>query len=142
MRGNFFGLNSAQIAHPAAGVFPGIAVQHLAPVSAVRCAYTVSNARNWSEIADHKNGVLRCLTLPQQGDGAGGVVVGVHPFESCGVVVQHVHGRLTAVKAVQLLDPGLYSPMNLVLEDMPFEAGVMAPFANLSEFCSHEQEFL
>src|SRR5436309_2895183 len=131
MRGDLFRLNSAEIAHAAAGVFMCVAVEHLAPVSAVRSAYAVSDARNWSEIADHKNGVLGCLTLPQQRDGAGCVVIGVHPFETRGVVVQDVHGRLTAVKAIQLLDPCLHTPMNLVLQDMPFEAGVMPPFANL-----------
>ena len=108
----------------------------------MRSSYTVSDARDRGEIADHKNGVLRRLTFAQQRDRAGRVVVGVHPFEAGGVVVQHVHGRLTAVKPIQLLDPGLHSPMNLVLQYMPFQAGVMAPFANLSEFCSHEQEFL
>src|SRR5436309_944029 len=51
-------------------------------------------------------------------------------------------GRRAAVKAIQLLDPGLHSPMNLVLQDMPFQAGVMPPFPDLAEFCSHEQEFL
>src|SRR5437899_1686947 len=132
MRGNFFGLNSAQIAHPAAGVFSSVAVEHLPPVSAMRSAYTVSDARDRGEIADHKNGVLRRLTLAQQRDRAGRVVIGVHPFEAGGVVVQYVHGRLTAVKPIQLLDPSLHSPMNLVLQYMPFQAGVMPPFANLA----------
>ena len=66
----------------------------------------------------------------------------VDPFESGGIVIEYVHGRLAAIEAVQLLHPGLHAAMNLVLQHMPFQAGVVSPLAHLAEFAAHEEQFL
>src|SRR5436853_1787484 len=105
-------------------------------------AHTVSQARDRSEVANNQDRILRRLTLAQQGNCAREAVIGVNPFEPGGISVEHVHGWLAAVEAVQLLDPRLYSPMNRILHYVPFEAGVVRPFTNLAEFSSHEEEFL
>src|SRR3954447_2115408 len=80
-----FSMNAAEIAHAAAGIFAGIAVEHLAPVAAVRNADAITHSRYGSEVTDHQDGVSGVLALPQERDGTRRIIVGIDPLESCRV---------------------------------------------------------
>src|ERR1022692_4921914 len=82
-------------------------------------ADAISKARHGSEVANDEHGVWRQLALAQQGNRAGGVVVAVDPFDSGGIIVEHMHGGLAALEAVELLHPRLLSTMNLILLLLP-----------------------
>ena len=85
---------------------------------------------------------MRRFALAQQGNSAGGVVVGVDPLESGGFVIQLMQGGFAAVKAVQLLHPCLNAAMHLILQHVPFEAGIVVPLAYLAELVAHEEQLL
>src|SRR5438045_3679295 len=102
MGGNLFGVYSTEISHAAAGVFAGVAVEHFAPIAAVGHADAVTGAWDGRKVADDQDCVLRILAFAKKRNCAGGVIVGVDPLESGGIVIENVHGGLIAIEAVQL----------------------------------------
>src|SRR5690349_18150039 len=66
VNGNLLGIHAAEVAHAAAGVLAGIAVEHFTPVSTVGDADAVADPRHRREIARDQNRVLRRRALAQQ----------------------------------------------------------------------------
>src|ERR1700716_1542146 len=121
---NWFGnsVRSAEIANAASTVYAGVAVEQFAPVASIRHADAVAETRYRSEVAHDQNRIFRRLALAQQRNGAGRVVIAVHPLKARRTIVQHVHRRFIAIETVQLLHPVPHAAMDRVLQDIPVQA--------------------
>ena len=121
---NWFGIGvrSAKIAYAAPTVFAGVAVEQFAPVAIRGHADAVAKTRHRREVAHNQHSVFGELALAQQRDGAGRVVIAVHPLKASRIVVQHVHGRFATIETVQLLHPAPRTAMDRVLQDVPVQA--------------------
>ena len=80
--------------------------------------------------------------MTQEADHAFFPVVEVHPAETVAGKVFLVERRFGTVTAVQIAHPALQAGMQWILQDMPFQAFVVLPFAALSELPAHEQKLL
>src|SRR5579864_7232264 len=105
MGGDSFGVHAAKVAHAAAGVFAGVAVEHFAPVTAVGDADAISETGHRSEVADDEYGVARRLAFAQEGNCAGEAVVAVDPLDPGGIIVEDVHSGFVPIEPVKLLHP-------------------------------------
>ena len=98
--GNRF--DAAEIAHAAAAVMGGVAVEDLLPPTGVRDADAEIGARDGGEVEHgHEGfGVFNSVAEPAEGAALG--VVAVDPGESGGVGVAFVKSRLIAVETVEV----------------------------------------
>ena len=69
-------------------------------------------------------------------------VVGVDPGESTGIVVSSMKGRDGAVDVCEIRHQGANSPVPGVVEQVPVQGCVVAPFVVLAELPSHEEQLL
>jgi len=140
MRGFGFRMNPTKVPRAGSAVVERVAVQQFTPVASRGHAYAITQARNWSEVANDQNCILCGLTFSQQRNRAGHTVVAIHPFESLWSVIEHMQSGFAAVKAVQLSHPILHAAVSLILQHVPFQAGVVRPLPDLAELVAHEQQ--
>src|SRR6202050_5979412 len=101
------GIHAAEIADSGAAVFQSIAVQQLVPIAASGNTHAIAHAHDRREVTDDENGVSGRLTLAQQRNRAGEIVITIDPREARGMGVKQVQGRLAAVNPGQLSYPVL-----------------------------------
>src|SRR5688572_15888178 len=141
VRGQRIRLYPTEIAHAAAAVDRGVAVEELAPVTAARNADGVVLARNRREVAHHQH-LGAVARLAQEADDARFDVASVYPFEAARGKVELVQRRLAAMDAVEVAYPALHARMLRVRAEVPVEAHIVVPLAPLRELAAHEQQLL
>src|SRR5688500_4183478 len=94
-------IDAAHVAVAAAAVFGCVAVEQLAPESAVRRADSIVVAWHRREVADDRNLLAAVGRLAQEADDAAVGVVGVDPLEAVRIATELMQCRLVAVGLVQ-----------------------------------------
>src|SRR5262245_45107248 len=120
----------------------GIGIEDLPPFARERHAHAVVAQHLRGEIHHHEAALARVIALSEPRKDAVVRIVGNQPFEAGGIAVELVQRGQTAVEAVEIahepLDPGV----RRLVEQMPWQADVVIPFAVLSEFRAHEHQLL
>src|SRR3954462_15169821 len=101
------GGHAAVIPFSASAVFPGVAVQDFLPVTTLGHSHPEITPWHGREI-EYGNGCLRvCFIPPNPTDGALFRIIAIDPLEAARVRIAFMEGRLSAVGAIQVLDPFL-----------------------------------
>ena len=130
-------VDAAEVAHAAAAVDGGVAVENLLP-SSRRCGVPMRKfvARQRREIAGDENvGDRACRPSAEKRQRALIAVAAVDPLETARIAIVAVQRRLAAIDAVQVVDPALQARvLRLACSKIPIERGVVVPFVPLAEF--------
>src|SRR5215471_2410530 len=103
---NGCGVDAAQIAHSAAAVVNGVAVQQLTPPTALRNSERVVRSWHGRKVADDENRRAAAWAA-QKRDYARLGVVRVDPLEACGLEVDLVQRRLAPIERIERRHPAL-----------------------------------
>src|SRR5262245_46536941 len=138
MRRNCAGFCAAKITEAGAPIRLRIAIQNFLPIAATRHADSIVMPRNGSEIENSGDNLISAFGLTHEAQHALLGVASIDPFKSCRVAVEFVEGPFGTIGAIQIRYPTLKTTMRIVLQQVPFEAVLVCPFAPLSELSAHE----
>ena len=125
----------------ASAVYPCITVEDLFPEATARNSDPVVITWDRGEVTDNEDNVVRGFPFPDEANNALLPVIGVYPLKPFVTEIKFIEGRFFPVEMIQIFYPSLYSLMERVLKDMPFQALLMVPFFPLSKLSTHEEEF-
>src|SRR5215831_8693470 len=137
MRWNCAGFCAAEITEAGATIRLRIAIQNFLPITAVRHADPIVVSRNGSEIENNGDNLISAFGLSHEAQHALLRVASVDPFKSRRVAVEFVQGPFGAIGTIQVRYPRLKTTMRIVLQQVPFEAVLVCPFAPLPELSAH-----
>src|SRR5438477_5280433 len=120
LRGHRRGLYAAEIPDSAATVERGVAVQALAPETAVRRTDDVVVSWKRGEVAHDDDGFAGARFAQEADDARFGVVV-IDPFETGAVEIELIERRRRSIERVQIGDPSFDARVLQLIQHPPFE---------------------
>src|SRR3954463_15694379 len=131
-------LETPEVSTATAGIFPGVAVQHLEPVPACGNADTKIDVWNRGEIANCQQQIGSRVIAAQPANSGLFRIMAVAPLKTRRGHVGFIKSRFPGVGCVEIADPFGDARMLGLLEEMPIQARIVIPRAPLAEFISHE----
>ena len=140
---NGVALHQATVTRVAAVVVHGVGIENFAPFARLVNAEAVVFARHRREVAGDDDLVTRLVAAYKDKHRAL-VVVHHQPLKAVRIEVQLVQRFVVAIGQVQVTDQTLYAvvPVVRTFQQMPVKAGIVVPFAALSELVTHKQQLL
>src|SRR5690606_16301320 len=113
-------------------ILQGVAVEQHPPATAVGYADAVVAAHHRGEAVYHQQ---QSAVLPpaQPGVDAVAAVIANQPLKAVSPVIPLVQGRVLTVQLVQVTQQLPNAPVLVVLQQIPVQLPIMAPFAPLAE---------
>src|SRR4051812_19187582 len=126
----------------AAAVESRIRVGNFLPCPGQRYANPIVVPRRRRHVANDKDGFAALGAKAEESEYGIGAVIANHPAELAAMGIALMQGGFAAVDAVEVAHKPLDAGMVAVAEQMPFDFGIVIPFAPLRDLAAHEQQLL
>lgn len=142
MQGNRCRFHASAIAPVMSPIDGRIAIQEFLPVAASWRSYSIIGTGNRGEVADNENDVVGCTAFSHQADDTRFGILTVDPFDAGRVDISFMKRRFPAIGVIEIRDPPVHALMERKFQRTPLQLTVVGPLSRLTEFASHEHEFL
>src|SRR5213075_567885 len=136
-----FGFEAAHVADVGTAVGFGVGVDDLAIKAGLRDAEAVAVAYDWRRVHGEDDDALVARPTHESDDAVLGIVE-IDPLEPFVSIVAVPERRLVFVNVVEMLNEPAQTVVLRQVQEFPIELTVMVPLAALTEFATHEKQFL